>query len=160
MKLRMLTEDADFEDLWASHPLGTELPFPIFTSFSDFMLSNIDQVSIDRPEPITDHEIKIGGAKTNGARNTVTVTMPRSAINNGGYSKWISNDDLWDLLTKSVESGYANPDPKGTTGQSSSIFQNIANITNTAVTFIMCTWLPDFRYLDQLKAAGKTKYNS
>ena len=166
MRLRAIVENFDFkvpksgdfiELLW-QHPLATELPFPVFSSFRNFMLANPNQVQIDRLEPITPHEIKVGGAKKDGKHNTVTATVPRAAISAGDYAKHVTHEELWQVINFAVQMGYNKPDPAANCGDSYSIFENIVNLTNNSVTFTMQCWLPDFEYLEQLRQGGRDKY--
>tara|TARA_R110000765_G_scaffold379881_1_gene470940 strand:- start:48 stop:575 length:528 start_codon:yes stop_codon:yes gene_type:complete len=165
------------EDLSKWHlSLDPELhAFPIWDNLREFMLANPQKVRIDRSEPITAHEIKVGGAKTNGKhkgrsltdcnwmvdRNIIIVTMPRSDIKPDQFASKnnVTADDLWNLLTEAVKIGYASPTPPDyDSGNNFSVFRNITNITDNSITFIFSCWLPDFKYLKKLKAAGKTKY--
>ena len=135
--------------------------FPIWDNLREFMLANPQKVRIDRSEPITAHEIKVGGAKTNGKHNIIIVTMPRSDIKPDQFASKnnVTADDLWNLLTEAVKIGYASPTPPDYhSGNSFSVFRNITNITDNSITFIFSCWLPDFKYLKKLKEASVSKY--
>jgi len=165
MKLSIICETTsirpgDFEELIWNHKLASELPLSLFHDFREYMLNNIGKTKIDRQEPITPHEVKVGGARDGKRRCITEITLPRSVIAATGYEGHTTGDELWQFLELAVSSGYASPDPIENCGDSFSIFRNVSRMNNNSVTFQMACWLPDFTYLDQLEANNQPKYSN